>query len=358
MTENIDELNVHPQDWLMDFAKRESQPDILSKVAEHQAVGDWVMGTVQSVYEDVTFTMHGREMTQHMLEVLTDDGITCYVRQGQAGFWQPDDRAFVTMIDDRVPVKIYQRLQIENSKREDVAHIDYGEYVIIGEISGAEYIIGQEFDREFRNQNSWTHKELRGTVKSIYEPKRNYYVGNGEYVDTRRIFVEYEGMTVVIPLTAFTHKAKSRLQKVHDYVKVGDPVYFYVTGVSRLPVTATMRERNPDMSLDGDYYFYTITGSAIHREITPEEAISRLIKSKASATRAYITNMDISGYFVELLDAPGVTFKMRPSGNGKVKPSPRDVENHAIVAVKLKKLKDEKDDRGFYKGHVEYIRTN
>lgn len=353
------ETQTQPEDWLQIFAKRESREDILQKVVEHQATEDWLYGTVQSVFEDVTFRLGTRFVTQHMLEILTDDGITCYVRQGQAGFMQPNDSAFVTMIGERVPIKIYQRIPIQGSKKTDIAHEDYGEFVIIGEINGAEYTIGEAFAKEFSNKNSNVHKELRGVVKSVFVPKRakRAFYGSSNYVDYRRVVVDYNGLTVVIPATEFTYKAQSRVQKLENLVKRGDIVYFKVTDVTRVPVTSEMRYRNPDMSPDKEYYYYAVVGTAKYRELSPEMAIKRLLASGAKATQAYIANYDVnSGYFVELKDAPGIIFKMVPSGKGKIRPSEMDCKNHALVPVKIKFV-DEKDSKGFYKGKVEYIRT-
>ncbi|USI65312.1 hypothetical protein QR692_09985 [Lactococcus petauri] len=338
-------------DFILDNAKRVSNFDSLMQARDSERDSQILWGTVKTVYEQVAWKTSNANYQEAMVEVETDEGLIIYVPQRQMSYHMSEPRALVFMTDEKVPLVVHRHVRIEGTMQdwEEVNYRPNSEYVILGSIKQAEWQLGKEFEVRFHRENSPLKKELKGKVVDIYEP----WGARGH----RFITVDYEGVSITIPAEAYSYVHLSRVQKLEDTVRLGQEIYFKIFDLEERPVTAQMRERHIKMG-DNDTY-WSIVGEALYNKESPHEAIARLKQSGASSTLAYLLKETVDGYFVELVDAPGISLRMKSGGHGKYKPTHQMVERHERVAVGLSDLRETytTTEDGFerYDGFVRYV---
>lgn len=338
-------------DFILNNAKRVNNFDLLTQAQDFEMQDKIIWGEIKTVYEKVFWKTNSAEYEEAIVEVVTDNGLIVYVSQRNLSYHMPDPDSLVFLIGKKVPLVVNFHVRIDGTQQnwDEVYYRPNSDYVLLGSIKQAEWILGKDLQVRYRSENSPLRKELRGIVTDIFEPTSSR--GN------RFISIEFEGATVTIPAKAFSYISLSRVQKLDDIVRAGQEVYFKIFDIEERPVTISMRERHIKMGETDT--FWDIVGEALYNKEEPHDAIKRLKESGASSTQAYLLSESVNGYMVELVDAPGISLRMRPGGKGKYRPTHQMVTQHERVAVGLSSLQatyettSENYDK--YNGFVTYI---
>lgn len=342
-------------DFILTNAKRINNFDLLTKVHDLENQNEIIWGEIKTIYDKAFWKTNRAEYEETIVEVVTDEGLTIYIPQRELSYHMPEKDSLVFMTGERVPVVVEVHVRIEGTLQEwdEVYYRPNSDYVLMGSIKSAEWILARNLEERWAPKKSPLRKELRGTVIDIYDPRFQ----SSRSHSNGFVKVDFDGVPVLIPAPAFSYAAASRVQKLEDQVRIGQEVYFKIFTIEKRPVTNQMRERHLRMGEEDTYW--EILGEALYNKEEPHDAITRLINSGASSTQAYLISEKVSGYQVELVDAPGILLHMRPGGKGKYRPTKQMVAKHERIVVGLSDLKTtyKKMPEGYerYDGYVNYI---
>jgi hypothetical protein len=335
-------------DYILSEAKRVNNFDLLMKARDSEKQGQVIWGTVRTVVNKALWKPREVGYEEAIIEVETNEGFTVYINQRNLSYHMPALDRLIFMVGEEVPIIVSDHVRIDGTRKsgDDVNYKPNADYVLLGSIKQAEWSLSKEFELLYHRENSPLKKEMRGIVLEIIEP----HGIRGQ----RLVRVGYNGIPINIPAAAFSYVSQSQVQRLEDIVKVGQEVYFKVFAIEEQPVTAQMRERHGVMGENETYW--SIVGEALYNKEEPHAAISRLKRSGAIATQAYLVSETMDGYFVELVDAPGIILRMNAR---RFQPTHEMVENHQIVVVRLDTLIDSyvttEDGRDLYQGYVTYF---
>jgi len=342
---------MEQSNFILTNAKRMNNFDVLMQARDYETQNKVIWGTVKTVYDQVFWQTTNADYCEAMVEVETEEGMVIYVPQRNLSYHMPELHSLVFMTDEKVPLTITDHVRIEGTMQswDEVNYRPNSDYVLLGSIKQGEWRLGKRFETRYRAENSPLKKELKGILAEIYEPRG----AQGH----RFLKVDFEGVVIIIPAEAFSYVHLSRVQKLEDTLCIGQEVYFKVFDLEERPVTPQMRERHGKMG-DNDTYWH-IVGEALYNKEKPHDAIARLKQSGASSTQAYLLAETMDGYYVELVDAPGISLRMRAGGRGRYRPTHQMVARHERVAVGLASLSDTytttEDGHDRYGGFVRYI---
>ena len=229
-----------------------------------------------------------------------------YVPQHIAGFYQPADLR--RMVGQVFPVKLIDLKQVVFAKRYNAfeQHEQQpleNEYVALGDISIAEYLLNNQVLKELEegNEKSPIHDVQQGMV--------NYISDNGVFVITSNL------ERVFIPHNVFSYQYRSRVLQPQDYVKIGELVDFYIRR-GRYEQADDKRKR---LGIQG--VSVNLVGERLSLEKDPKEVIKDFIDAgPGTVASGYVTDFnEIKGHYFEPDGAYG--YPVRLVASQRIKPA-------------------------------------
>lgn len=219
-----------------------------------------------------------------------------YVPQHNGGAFQPNDLRKI--VGQLVPVKIFDLKQVVFAKRyNSFIHEKQelmNEYVAIGDINIAEYLVNDRLLKEFTNAKT-------------NDPVLDVQSGYVNYISEKGVFLVTSQMEkIYIPFFNYSYKNRSRILGKDDFVSLGDIVDFRLTSGSYNPPT----DKQKALGFEGQ--IPVLYGERLSLEKNPEEVIKELIDSgKGTVVSGYITDYNpVKGHYLEIEGAYGFPIRL------------------------------------------------
>lgn len=219
-----------------------------------------------------------------------------YVPQHNGGAFQPNDLRKI--VGQLVPVKIFDLKQVVFAKRyNSFIHEKQellNEYVAIGDINIAEYLVNDRLLKEFTNAKT-------------NDPVLDVQSGYVNYISEKGVFLVTSQMEkIYIPFFNYSYKNRSRILGKDDFVSLGDIVDFHLTSGSYNPPT----DKQKTLGIEGQ--IPVLYGERLSLEKNPEEVIKELIDSgKGTVVSGYITDYNpVKGHYLEIEGAYGFPIRL------------------------------------------------
>ena len=224
-------------------------------------------------------------------------GLTIYVPQHIAGFYQPTDLR--RMVGQVFPVKIIDLKQVVFAKRYDALKKQEdqpleNEYVALGDINIAEYLLNSQVLQEL--EEGGEHSPIHDVQKGMI----NYISDNGVFVLTANL------ERVFIPNKLFSYRYHSRVLKTEDYAAIGELVDFkFLRG--RYEQADDKRQR---LGIEGNSP--NLVGERLSLEKDPEAVVRDFIDAgPGTVASGYITDFnEIKGHYFEMDGAYGYPVRL------------------------------------------------
>lgn len=223
-----------------------------------------------------------------------------YVKQEEAGSYQPSRLGL--MVGSNVPVSIVDLKLVQAAERYDSdrpisEQVLEDQYVAVGSISRAEYLINEKFKEEFEaSEKNAAHDVMKGVVLFV--------TNNGVVVQTPNM------ERVYIPHNYYSYKSRSEILKPKDYISVGDIVDFQVTNVAIDSPT----DEEIKNGISGQKV--RLVGSRRRLEVHPSDIMKSIYDGGEVSIGRILTGyivkyQPVRGHLFEPEDAPGYTLLLQ-----------------------------------------------
>lgn len=209
----------------------------------------------------------------------------------------------------------------------------HAEYVAIGSIREAEYIIGHQLMQEYQESQEkdghFTTQQRTGIITDVIDTDK-----------LQMIFFQYRGMSLGMYENDFTYRTYTI--PLHTIAHIGDTIHFQIRSIRETTYedldTVKKQNQNSTNNLPKGKRYFIRTTCLPYRQ-NPNTKVKRLEKS-GGAFIAHITRYDpIKGILVEI--APGWEIKAKLSVDAPYKPSLLDEMAHTPVTVRILHVKYE-----------------
>ncbi|WP_298491122.1 hypothetical protein [uncultured Lactobacillus sp.] len=285
----------------------------------------WAVGE-----EVANFEIRKGQVTPVLKLKLEVNNAPVYVFANEAG---NNYRHLDTLIDQRVKIAISTLLDAESVDKNGQE-----EYIALGSIRQAEWIIGRNLKNEFDEDPEKFKNEVRnGVVTQVVDAPAN------DSLSFRFISFTYEGMLMRMLARDFYYQ--SFMQPLHDVAYVGMKFEFKITDILEqkfedMPIVKRDQAENRPVPKGITYQVQSSRLSLIDK---PDDNVKSLYKRKAEFKAHIVRYHPVSGILVEI--APGWWIKGVLSTNSLEQPSVADEKANTPVIVRLDWI-NEKTRRG------------
>ena len=264
---------------------------------------------VEATGEEVTVFHLGKRLVP-MLKMRLDNGAPIYIPRNEVG---ANYRHMPSLIGKKMKISVTTF-----------------EYVAIGSIRQAEFIIGgvlysQYKDAESKNDNSFTDEKRIGQVSVVIDTP-----------DLQMLFINYQGMQIPMYARQFTYM--SYTQPLSDLVHIGDMIRFKISEIKRIKYE-DMQDVKEDKAADRQTpagLMYLIRTTSLPFRESPNDRVRRLEKSHSAFLAHIVRYNPIKGILVQI--APGWWIKGVLPVRTNFKPSINDELAHTPVSVRIESL--------------------
>lgn len=299
-----------------------------NEVAEYKrAISDSKVpeNLVEATGEEVTVFHLGKRLVP-MLKMRLDNGAPIYIPRNEVG---ANYR--------HMPSLIGKKMKISVTTFDQTDYVDDNnqtEYVAIGSIRQAEFIIGgvlysQYKEAESNDDNSFTDEKRIGQVSVVIDTP-----------DLQMLFINYQGMQIPMYAKQFTYM--SYTQPLSDLVHIGDMIRFKISEIKRIKyedMKDVQEDKNSNRQTPSGLMYLIRTTSLPFRE-NPNDRVKRLEKSHSAFLAHIVRYNPIKGILVQI--APGWWIKGILPTRTNFKPSINDELAHTPVSVRIESLDYEK----------------
>lgn len=204
------------------------------------------------------------------------------------------------------------------------------EYIVMGSIRQAEFVIGRELFREFTQaQNaedtSFVDQTREGVITDVVDT-----------VDLQMIFFKYRGMSLAMYANDYDYMSYTK--PLHTIAKAGEPIRFKISNIrqGRFEDADSVQNdiNNGRPTPRGIRYF--VRTSSLDFRTNPVDKVRALEKSRAAFIARMVRYNPIKGILVEI--APGWWIKGILSNESPLKPTIDDGFANTPVTVRIEQL--------------------
>lgn len=297
--------------------------ELQSEVAEfkRQSNADRTPNSLVDGIGEESGIWHFRERNIQMLKVRLDTGSAVYVPQNEVG---SQFKHLDVLVGKRV------KLAVVNLQETDtVDENNNPEYVAIGSIKQAEYLIGKALFDEFESaddtgKEDFLKKKRLGTITDVIDTP-----------ELQMVFFTYQGMALAMYADQFTYRTYA--QPLSDVARIGDSIAFQITNITktRYEELDLTKERHAfDIAPKGDRFFIRTTCLPFREN--PLAKVKRLQKNGGACIARIVRYNPVKGILVEI--APGWWIRGILSDRAPYKPSVYDELAHTPVSVRIRSL--------------------
>lgn len=215
----------------------------------------------------------------------------------------------------------------ETNTRDEEGH---AEYVALGSIRQAEFVIGGILFSEYQNDqengdDSFTEETRHGIVSEVIDTPR-----------LQMIFIDYRGMSIPMYARQFTYM--TYMQPLSDLVHIGDNIRFKISQITKVKyedMRSVKEDINRGRQTPKGLRYLIRTTSLPFRE-SPDGKVRRLLSSNSTFIAHIVRYDPIKGIYVEI--APGWTIKGVLPTFSNYHPSINDEVAHTPVTVRITSL--------------------